>query len=176
MLLLSGNLRKCAMGNDLNGLHGDITDVPGIRVGHFSDDRAKTGVTVILAHPEGVRAGVHIAGSAVSTRQMDSLRPEHIVDRVHGICLCGGSGRGLDAAGGALAFLEDAGVGIQIVGRTIPVVPAAAIFDLNFGDGSVRPDAEMGRAACRNASTGPVEQGSVGAGIGATVGKLFGME
>ncbi len=156
--------------------HGDITDVPGIYVGNCEDIEAKTGVTVILVPERGVAAGVHVAGAAPSTRQMDSLAPAHVVDRVHGICLCGGSAFGLDAAGGVLAHLEQNRVGFRVVGRTIPIVPAAAIFDLNFGDGSVRPDATMGRQACANANKGPIAQGSVGAGIGASVGKLFGIE
>ncbi|MDQ7785246.1 MAG: P1 family peptidase [Desulfomonilaceae bacterium] len=163
------------MSNSVSGLHHDITDVPGVTVGHASDMKARTGVTVVLAPPEGARAGMHIGGSAASTRQADSLRPEHVVDRVHGICLCGGSGRGLDAAGGVQARLEEAGVGIRVVGHTIPIVPAAALFDLNFGGSSIRPDVTMGYDACRNASGGPVQQGSVGAGTGATIGKLFGV-
>ncbi|MGB6064010.1 MAG: P1 family peptidase [Desulfomonilaceae bacterium] len=155
--------------------HDDITDVPGMRVGNAHDLDAKTGVTVILPPPDGARAGLHVGGSAPSTRQVDSLRPLHVVDRVHGICLCGGSAYGLDAAGGVLAYLEKNGVGFQVGERTIPIVPAAAIFDLNVGNGSIRPNATMGRDACRNASRGPVAQGSVGAGTGASVGKLFGI-
>jgi L-aminopeptidase/D-esterase-like protein len=156
--------------------HDDITDVPGIRVGHAQDQDAKTGVTVILPPSKGAQAGLHVGGSAPSTRQMDSLKPLHVVDRVHGICLCGGSAFGLDAAGGVLAHLEKEGVGFQVVGKTIPIVPAAAIFDLNVGNGAIRPDALMGRLACETASEGPVPQGSVGAGTGASVGKLFGIE
>jgi L-aminopeptidase/D-esterase-like protein len=156
--------------------HDDITDVPGVRVGHAQDFEAKTGVTVILPPPDGARAGLHVGGSAPSTRQMDSLKPLHVVDRIHGVCLCGGSAFGLDAAGGVLAYLEKKGVGFQVVGKTIPIVPAAAIFDLNFGDGSVRPDSLMGMQACEHASSDPVPQGSVGAGTGASVGKLFGIE
>ena len=157
-------------------LHDDITDVPGIRVGNAHDEDSKTGVTVILPPSNGAPAGLHVGGSAPSTRQMDSLKPLHVVDRVHGICLCGGSAFGLDAGGGVLAYLEEKGVGFQVVGRTIPIVPTAAIFDLNVGNGSIRPDATMGRRACENAFEGPVTQGSVGAGIGASVGKLFGIE
>ena len=157
-------------------LHDDITDVPGIRVGNAQDEDSKTGVTVILPPSSGAPAGLHVGGSAPSTRQMDSLRPSHVVDRVHGICLCGGSAFGLDAGGGVLAYLEEKGVGFQVVGRTIPIVPSAAIFDLNVGNGSIRPDASMGRRACENASGGPVAQGSVGVGTGASVGKLFGIE
>lgn len=159
----------------MQNFHDDITDVPGIRVGHAQDLEAKTGVTVVLAPTEGARAGLYIGGSAPSTRQTDSLKPMHVVDRIHGVCFCGGSAFGLDAAGGVLAFLEEQGIGFHVVGQTIPIVPAAAIFDLNFGDGRVRPDREMGRAACENASEGPVAQGSVGAGTGASVGKLFGI-
>lgn len=156
--------------------HGDITDVPGIRVGHATDGVAATGVTVILMPPEGGEAGLHRGGSAPSTRQMDSLSPAHPVNRVHALCLCGGSAFGLDAAGGVLAHLAEHGIGFQVVGRTIPIVPTAAIFDLNLGDGSRCPDAAMGRQACSNASSGPIEQGSVGAGTGASVGKVFGIE
>ncbi len=164
------------MGISGPGAHDDITDVPGMRVGHASNTEAKTGVTAILPNSDGVPAGVHIAGAATSTRQFDSLRPLHLVDRVHGICFGGGSAFGLDAAGGVLACLEEQGVGVPVVGVTIPIVPAAVIFDLNFGNGSVRPDYHMGRQACLNAESGPVEQGSVGAGTGATVGKLFGIQ
>jgi L-aminopeptidase/D-esterase-like protein len=157
-------------------MHGDITDVPGIRVGIAQDDSAKTGVTVVLPPSEGAPAGLHIGGSAPSTRQTDSLNPLHVVDRVHAICFCGGSAFGLDAAGGVLSALEDMGVGFQVVGNTVPIVPSAAIFDLNLGNGSVRPDKTMGRNACENASGAPVKQGSFGAGTGASVGKLFGVD
>jgi L-aminopeptidase/D-esterase-like protein len=157
------------------GPHDDITDVPGIRVGHAHDLEAATGVTVILVPDHGVAAGLHVGGSAPSTRQMDSLQPGHVVDRIFGVCLCGGSGFGLDASGGVLAHLEACGVGFQVVGRIVPIVPSAAIFDLGIGNGFVRPDAQMGRLAAQAASSGPVSQGSVGAGAGATVGKLFGI-
>ena len=156
-------------------LHDDITDVPGVQVGHASDFKAKTGVTVILPPPEGARAGVHMGGPATSTRQMDSLRPHHLVDRIFGICFSGGSGYGLDAGGGVMAYLESQGIGLPIVENVIPITPTAVIFDLNFGDGSVRPDKKMGWDACADAGPGPIEQGSVGAGTGATVGKLFGL-
>jgi len=163
------------MGNSPITIHDDITDVPGIRVGHAQDYDAATGVTVILTPPAGAAAGFHIGGNAPSTRQFDSLQPLHVVDRVHGVCLCGGSAFGLDASGGVLAELEAAGVGLPVVERTIPIVPAAAIFDLNVGNGAVRPDAAMGRQACALASSGPIAQGSVGVGTGASVGKLFGI-
>lgn len=158
-----------------NPYNDDITDVPGLRVGHYADLRALTGVTVIVPPGKGVPAGVHIGGSASSTRQLDSLTLNHIVDRIHAVCLTGGSGFGLDAGGGVMAFLEQQGVGIPLVGQTIPIVPTAAIFDLNFGVGSVRPDGAMARQACTNLSSEPSGSGCIGAGTGATVGKLFGI-
>lgn len=160
----------------MNLILGDITDVPGVKVGHAQDFDAKTGVTVILPSSDGARAGVHIGGSAPSTRQVDSLGPLHVVDRIHGICLCGGSAFGLDATGGVLSCLEERKIGFHIADHTIPIVPSAAIFDIGFGSGSVRPDVAMGRLACLSASSGPILQGSVGAGTGATVGKLLGIE
>lgn len=155
---------------------GFITDVSGIRVGHASDLRGKTGVTVILVPSNGAVAGIHVGGSAPSTRQADSLGPLHIVERVHAICFCGGSAFGLDAAGGVLRYLEAKGIGFHYGNMTIPIVPTAAIFDLNFGDCSARPDSYLGAEACECASGGFVPQGSVGAGTGATVGKLYGIE
>ncbi len=155
---------------------GFITDVSGIRVGHASDLRGKTGVTVILAPANGVVAGIYIGGSAPSTRQADSLRPLHIVERVHAVCFCGGSAFGLDAAGGVLSYLEENRVGFHYGNMTIPIVPTAAIFDLNFGDSSARPGARLAIEACESASGDFVPQGSVGAGTGATVGKLYGVE
>ncbi|MFC1833436.1 P1 family peptidase [Thermodesulfobacteriota bacterium] len=157
------------------GKYGNITDVEGVRVGHATDTKAKTGVTVILPPARGVPAGIHRGGNASSTRQMDSLWPLHIIERIHGVCLCGGSAFGLDAGGGVLRCLEAQGIGMTVVAQTIPIVPSAAIFDLNFGEGSVRPDRQMGFQACKEASAGHLEQGSVGAGTGATVGKLFGI-
>ena len=140
-------------------LHDDITDVPGIRVGNAHDENSKTGVTVILPPSNGAPAGLHVGGSAPSTRQMDSLKPLHVVDRVHGICLCGGSAFGLDAGGGVLAYLEEKGVGFQVVGRTIPIVPTAAIFDLNVGNGSIRPDASNGPTCVRKCIRGTCNAG-----------------
>jgi len=155
---------------------GFITDVPGIRIGNASNIEGKTGVTVVLVPSQGVAAGIHKGGSAPSTRQADSLEPLHIVERVHAVCLCGGSAFGLDAAGGVLRYLESHGVGFHYGSMTIPIVPCAALFDLNFGSAVLRPDAPLAIKACESSSDGPVEQGSVGAGTGATVGKLYGVE
>jgi L-aminopeptidase/D-esterase-like protein len=151
-----------------------ITDVPGIKVGHFSDFKALTGCTVILCE-QGAIGGVDIRGTAAATRQVDALSLVHLVDQVHAILLTGGSAFGLDATGGVMSFLEEKGRGFDVIKTKVPSVPTAVIFDFGIGDYRVRPDHEMGYQACLNAS-GKVEEGSVGVGTGATVGKLFGIE
>lgn len=151
-----------------------MTDVPGIRVGHASDFKALTGCTVILCE-EGAIGGVDIRGTAAGTRQIDALTLLHLVDKIHAVLLAGGSAFGLDAAGGVMTFLEERGKGFDVVKTKIPIVPTAVIFDFGIGDFRVRPDRQMGYQACLNASK-RVEEGSVGAGVGATVGKLFGIE
>ncbi len=153
---------------------GTITDVPGIRVGHASDFKALTGCTVILCE-EGATGAVDIRGPAAGTRQMDALNLSHLLDRVHAILLSGGSAFGLDAAGGVMSYLEERGKGFPVGKTTVPSVPTAVIFDFGIGDFRVRPDRRMGYEACLNASK-RVEEGSVGVGTGATVGKLFGIE
>jgi L-aminopeptidase/D-esterase-like protein len=156
-------------------MDGAITDVSGIRVGHFSHFEALTGCTVILCEA-GALAVADIWGTATGTRQMDALSPGHLVDRIDGLCLSGGSAFGLDAAGGVMKFLEEGGKGFDVSITKVPIVPAAVIFDLGIGDHRVRPDAEMGYKACLKARGDLVEEGSVGAGTGATVGKLFGIK
>jgi len=156
-------------------MDGAITDVSGIRVGHFSHFEALTGCTVILCEA-GALAVADIWGTATGTRQMDALSPGHLVDRIDGLCLSGGSAFGLDAAGGVMKFLEEGGKGFDVSITKVPIVPAAVIFDLGIGDHRVHPDAEMGYKACLNARGDLVEEGSVGAGTGATVGKLFGIK
>jgi len=151
-----------------------ITDVPGIRVGHASDFNALTGCTVILCE-EGAAGGVDIRGPAAGTRQMDALNLSHLLDKVQAILLSGGSAFGLDAAGGVMSYLEERGKGFPVGKTTVPSVPTAVIFDFGIGDFRVRPDRRMGYEACLNASK-RVEEGSVGVGTGATVGKLFGIE
>ncbi len=151
-----------------------ITDVPGIKVGHASDFEALTGCTVILCE-EGAIGVVDIRGTATGTRQIDALTQIHLVDKIHAILLSGGSAFGLDAAGGVMAYLEERGKGFDVVKTKIPIVPTAVIFDFGIGDFRVRPDRKMGYQACLNASK-KVEEGSVGVGTGATVGKLFGIE
>ncbi|HXX35877.1 MAG TPA: P1 family peptidase [Thermodesulfobacteriota bacterium] len=151
-----------------------ITDVPGIKVGHASDFKALTGCTVILCE-EGAIGAVDIRGPATGTREIDALTHLHLVDKIHAILLAGGSAFGLDAAGGVMAFLEEKGKGFDVAKTKVPIVPSAIIFDFGIGDFRIRPDREMGYQACLNASK-KVEEGSVGVGTGATVGKLFGIE
>lgn len=152
---------------------GYLTDVKGIRVGHSMDEDALTGVTVILL-PEETTAGVDVRGGAPGTRETDLLRPENLVKYVHGIVLSGGSAFGLDSASGAMKYLEENSIGLDVGVAKVPIVPAAVIFDLGCGNPDVRPDLQMGYDACMNASTGEVRQGNIGAGIGATVGKILG--
>ena len=136
--------------------------------------RAATGCTVILCPPATV-GGVDIRGSAAGTRQIDSLQPFHFVDEVHAVLLSGGSAFGLDASGGVMQYLEERSIGYQTSAGRVPIVPTAIIYDLGLGDGKVRPDKQMGYQACENAQSGPVAVGSVGAGTGASVGKLYGI-
>jgi len=151
-----------------------ITDVPGIKVGHASEFKALTGCTVVLFE-EGAIGGVDIRGTATGTREIDPLTHLHLVDKIHAILLSGGSAFGLDAAGGVMAYLEEKGKGFDVIKTKVPIVPAAIIFDFGMGDFRIRPDTKMGYEACLNASK-KVEEGSVGVGTGATVGKLFGIE
>ncbi len=148
-----------------------ITDVGGILVGHATDLNGYTGCTVILCE-EGAVCGLDIRGSAAGTRQVDSLNLSHIVEQVHAVLLCGGSSFGLDAATGVVRFLEEKNIGFDVGVARIPIIPSAVIFDLFFGDAKARPTAAMGYEACVNAKE-EVGEGSVGAGTGATVGKLF---
>jgi len=151
-----------------------LTDVRGIRVGHFTDTRRPTGCTVILT-PEGAVAGVDVRGAAPGTRETELLSPLNAVEKVHAVMLAGGSAFGLDAAGGVMRWLDERGFGVQVGPARVPIVPAAILFDLWVGDTSIRPDAASGYEACDAASAEPVAQGNVGAGTGAAVGKLFGI-
>lgn len=155
--------------------HGGITDIAGLRVGHASDHVHATGCTVVMCPPQGCVAGVDVRGAAPGTRETDLLRPANLVERVHAVLLTGGSAFGLAAAAGVMRYLEEMNVG-QPVGMTVvPIVPAAVIFDLAVGDHTVRPDAQMGYAACDAATDGAVVEGNIGAGTGASAGKMLGM-
>lgn len=159
----------------LHSACGAITDVAGIEVGHFTDPRRPTGCSVVIAR-EGAVAGVDVRGAAPGTRETDLLAPGNLVEQVHAIMLAGGSAWGLEAATGAVRWLEEHGVGLDVgVGR-LPLVPAAVLFDLHVGDMKVRPDAVAGYAACAAATHKPPAEGNVGAGAGAVVGKMFGLQ
>ena len=156
-------------------LAGSITQVMGIEVGHFTDTRRPTGCTVILAR-DGAVGGVDVRGAAPGTRETDLLQPGNLVDRVHAITLSGGSAWGLDAASGVMQWLEEHGIGLPVGYGLVPIVPAAVLFDLPVGDARIRPDARAGFAACEAASKMTPLQGNAGAGAGALVGKLFGVQ
>ena len=153
---------------------GSITDIPGIRVGHRTDFEHATGCTVVLC-PQGTVGGVDVRGSAPGTRETDLLRPGNLVNEVHAIHLSGGSAYGLDAASGVMRYLEEKDTGYKIGRVVVPIVPGAIIFDLGLGSSDVRPTADDGYTACQNADSGEVEEGTVGAGTGATVAKALGL-
>ncbi|HNC44693.1 MAG TPA: P1 family peptidase [Acidobacteriota bacterium] len=150
-----------------------LTDIPGIRVGHWTDSRRPTGCTVVLFDSPAT-AAVDVRGGAPGTRETDLLSPVNLVSQVHAIVLTGGSAFGLAAATGVVRYLEERQIGFDVGVARVPIVPAAVLFDLVVGDASIRPDAESGYQACLAASDGPVSEGSVGAGAGATVGKMLG--
>lgn len=152
-----------------------ITDVAGIKVGHYTDVSAATGCTVVLCE-QGAVGGVDVRGSAPGTRETDLLGPTYHVNEVHAVLLSGGSAFGLDAASGVVRYLEERGIGYDAGVAKVPIVPAAILFDLGIGDGKIRPGPDEGYAACEKAAAGSVEEGSVGAGTGATVGKVMGVE
>jgi L-aminopeptidase/D-esterase-like protein len=152
---------------------GCIVDVGGIRVGHYTDSRRPTGCTVVI-FDKGAVAGVDVRGAAPGTRETDLLQPTNTVQQVNAILLSGGSAFGLDAATGVMHYLEERGMGYRVGPSVVPIVPAAILFDLHVGDSKIRPDAQSGYAACDAASSSNVAEGNVGAGAGATVGKVFG--
>jgi L-aminopeptidase/D-esterase-like protein len=152
-----------------------LTDVPGILVGHYRLAERPTGCTVILAQGEGAVPGIAQRGGAPGTRETSLIDPMNAVERIHGISFAGGSTFGLDAATGVMRYLEEKGVGIRFGGSIIPLVPGAIVFDLRFGgDAKIRPTADCGYRAAAAASADRVREGNVGAGSGATVGKMGG--
>lgn len=157
-----------------------LTAVQGIQLGHWTSARRPTGCTVVLAQTpdgRGATGGVDVRGAAPGTRETDLLAPDNTVEQVHAVLLAGGSAWGLDAAAGVMHWLEEHDTGLRLGGergQMVPIVPAAVLMDLHLGDARIRPDANAGYAACAAASDDPVLQGSIGAGAGATVGKLFG--
>jgi len=150
-----------------------LTAVKSLKVGHHTLSERPTGCTVVVAEG-GAVAGVDVRGGAPGTRETDLLDPVNTVERVHAIVLSGGSAFGLDAASGTMRWLEERGIGFDVSVAKVPIVPAAILFDLGLGDPKVRPGADCGYRAAQAASDGPVVEGNVGAGAGATVGKLGG--
>jgi L-aminopeptidase/D-esterase-like protein len=152
-----------------------LTDIPGIRVGHVSDYEALTGCTAVLCEV-GAIGGVDIRGSATGTEETPVLDPGHVTPQVHAILLAGGSAFGLEAASGVRRYLEHRGIGYDTGAAKVPIVPAAILYDLGIGKADVRPTMAMGEAAATAATTDAVKEGCVGAGTGATVGKILGMK
>ncbi len=152
-----------------------ITDVPGVKAGQVSDYTNGTGTTV-LVFESGAAGAVDVRGLATGSRELGVLDPLHVTQRCHGLCLSGGSAFGLAAADGVMNRLAEQGIGYMARAALVPIVPAAILFDLSFISADVRPDASFGYSATESASSEPVEMGSVGAGTGATVGKVLGME
>lgn len=152
-----------------------LTDITGVKVGHHSDFDALTGCTVVLCE-RGAVAGYDIRGGASGTEEMDAMSPFHITTGVHAIVLAGGSAYGLEAASGVRRHLERKGIGFPTAGGVVPIVPSAILYDLGIGKPGVRPTREMGEAAAAAATDAAVAEGCVGAGTGATVGKLLGMK
>ncbi|HKE21122.1 MAG TPA: P1 family peptidase [Bryobacteraceae bacterium] len=152
-----------------------LTDIPGIKVGQIADYDAITGCTAILCE-QGAVGGVDIRGSASGTEETPALDPGHITPQIHGILLAGGSAFGLEAAAGVRRYLEHKGVGFPTGSANVPIVAAAILYDLGIGKPNVRPTLAMGEAAAAAATTDAVAEGCVGAGTGATVGKILGMK
>jgi L-aminopeptidase/D-esterase-like protein len=162
-----------ALASERVSFSGKITDVEGVRAGHFTDKRRPTGCTVLI-FDQGAVAGVDVRGSAPGTRETDLLNPLNTVQRVNAIVLSGGSAYGLATAHGVVRYLEERHQGYAVDNVVVPIVPAAILYDLSMGDASIRPDAEAGYQACLAATAGAVAEGNVGAGAGALVGQLFG--
>ena len=155
--------------------NSSLTAIAGITAGHVTDELNMTGVTVVRFAGDGARAAVSVQGAAPGTRETDLLEPGNLVEKVHAIVLTGGSAFGLDTASGVMAALEEEGVGLPVSQDTVvPIVPAAVLFDLNVGSSKVRPGIDWGYKATQEANDSPIASGNVGAGMGATVGKLLG--
>jgi len=164
-----------AFGQSARPASKGITQVPGIRVGHFTLPSGLTGCTVVLADGEGAIGGVAQRGGAPGTRETDLLDPTNLVERVNAIVLSGGSAFGLDVGTGVMKFLEEKNVGYKTNAGVVPIVPAAVIFDLPFiGTSKARPTADCGYKAAAAATSASVAEGNVGAGAGATIGKIGG--
>ena len=155
-------------------MNSTITAVPGLEVGHYTDLVNATGCTVVICR-QGAVGGVDVRGGSPGTRETDLLRPGHRIDELHAVVLSGGSAFGLDAASGVMGYLAGLGIGVKVGATTVPIVSSAIIFDLGLVTAEVRPGPKEGRAACLAAGPGPVPEGTLGAGTGATVAKAWGM-
>ena len=178
-----GRMKK--MERQINRPEGDVTEVsldtfPGIRVGQTENTEAGTGLTVMISEdPDGMAAGLHIGGGGPATRETGILDPITTAQRIHAAVLGGGSAFGLDAAGGVMKYLEEKGIGVTVLDIHVPLVTQVDIFDLAVGDSRVRPDQEMGYAACKMSEKGVrgnFRSGNYGAGCGATIGKYAGRD
>lgn len=154
-------------------MYGNITDVPGVKVGNHTDLTAVTGCTAIITEA-GAVCGVDVRGSAPGTRETDLLDPVNMVNDVHAICLTGGSAYGLEAASGVMDYLEEKRIGLDVGVAKVPIIPSAVLFDLDIGSASTRPNKKMGYKAAESARVGSFSSGNIGVGTGATVGKLLG--
>ncbi len=152
-----------------------ITDIEGFQIGHAQDLVGATGCTVILCE-NGAFAGVDVRGGGPASRETELLKPVNLVEQIHGVMLSGGSAYGLDASSGAMAYLEEKGIGFDVGVGVVPIVCGSSLFDLVVGSPAARPNRDMGYEACMNAGYGDLLEGNVGAGTGASVGKFFGVE
>lgn len=157
-------------------MNQSLTALEGVRVGHWTDQTARTGCTVLLFPANGVTMSAEVRGGAPGTRETPLLAPDKAVEKVHALFLTGGSAFGLAATDGVVQYLEQQGIGVLTPGGRVPIVPSAVIFDLAVGDKNVRPKAEHGYLACRNANQDPIPNGQIGAGTGAMCGKLLGFQ
>lgn len=152
-----------------------FTDIEGIRIGNAQDLKGPTGCTVVICE-EGASAGVDVRGGSPGTRETDLLDPVNLVDKIHAVVLAGGSAFGLDAASGVMEYLEEKNIGFDVSVTKVPIVCSAVLFDLAIGNHKIRPDKAMGYLACKNSEINTCIEGNIGAGAGATVGKIFGPE
>ena len=152
-----------------------VIDISGISIGHYTDTASGTGCTVILC-PDGAVPGVDVRGSAPGARETDLMRTGHMIRHIHGLVLSGGSAFGLESASGVMRYLEENNIGYKVANSVVPIVPAAIIFDLGFIDNKIRPGIAEGYLAAKNATIGTMQEGNVGAGTGATIGKAMGIK
>ncbi|MGN0265833.1 MAG: P1 family peptidase [Oliverpabstia sp.] len=153
-----------------------IKDFEGLKIGNAENVQAGTGCTVLLFGENGAPAGLDVRGGGPASRESELLKPLANAQIIHAILLSGGSAFGLDAAGGVMRYLEECDIGFDVGVTKVPLVCQSCLFDLTVGDVHTRPDASMAYTACQNAETGNYRDGNYGAGTGATVGKLMGME